>query len=83
MRAEEVLPDNVNEVELSGVSVRKGSVGAFLLNAQALSDPATTEEARTTVLRDIEEGLPALRALGLFDVFEIREPMLRSFVETH
>lgn len=81
MRAQDVLPDDVNEVDLGGVRVRKGSVGAFLVNAARFQDPAITGEARAAVLRDIEEGLPALRALGLFDALEIRNPQLRAFVE--
>lgn len=82
MRAEEVLPGGTDTVDINGVTVRKGSVGAFLANAAALGDPATTFDARSAVLRDIEDSLPALRALGLFDVFEIRDPLLRAFVET-
>jgi len=81
MRAQDVLPDKVNEVQINGTTVRKGSVGAFLANAAAFGNPAVTGNAREALLRDIEEGLPALRALGLFDVFEIRSPQLRAFVE--
>lgn len=81
MRAQDVLPDHVNETEFNGVRVRKGSVAAFLANVAAFQDPALTGEARAAVLRDIEAGLPALRSLGLFDLLEIRDPALRAFVE--
>jgi len=81
MRAEELLPDHKNAGAFNGVVVRKGSVGAFLANAKTLADPDVSDEARALAERDIVELLPALRALGLFDVFEIRDATLRAFVK--
>jgi len=83
MRAEDILPDTVNEGLVNGMTVRKGSVGAFLANARILSDPAATAEDRATAERDIADGLPGLRALGLFDVLQIRDERLRAFVAAH
>ncbi len=80
MRAQDVLPDHVNEVEVGGVTVRKGSVGAFLANARVLADPAASAEARAAATGDIRALAPALRALGLFDVLEVRDPQLRALV---
>lgn len=80
MRAQDVLPDHVNEVEVGGITVRKGSVGAFLANARVLKDPAASAEARTTAAQDIQALAPALHALGLFDVLEVRDPQLRALV---
>ncbi len=80
MRAEDILPDGVDQVRQGGTTVRKGSVGAFLANAAVLRDPAAGAEARTEALRDIEVLVPPLRALGLFDVFEIKDPELRALV---
>ena len=82
MRAEDVLPHATDSVEIDGITVRKGSVGAFLANAAVLRDPAAAAQARTEALHHIEEALPALRALGLFEVFDIRDAELRSFVES-
>ena len=83
MRAEEVLPDDVNQNEINGVLIRKGSIGAFLANAKTLADPAASAEARAIAERDIVQALPALRATGLFDVLQIRNEQLRAFVEAH
>ncbi len=83
MHAEELLPDNVNHGDFNGVQVRKGSVGAFLANAKVLSNPAASTEARKIAERDIIDGLPALRALGLFDVLQIRDETLRAIVDVH
>jgi hypothetical protein len=83
MRAEELLPDDLDQRDFHGVAVRKGSVGAFIANTRVLADPAASAEARAIAERDIVEALPALRALGLFDVFLIRDDKLRAFVEAH
>jgi hypothetical protein len=83
MRADEILADKVNETEVNGVVIRKGSVGAFLANAKIFADPNASAEARSIAERDIVEGLPALRALGFFDILIVRDEQLRAFIETH
>ena len=82
MRAADILPDNVNNVTLNGIPVRKGTVGAFLINARVWADPLTPANERTAAEIDIV-AVPALRALGVFDVLEIRDPGLRALVDSH
>ena len=81
MRAQDVLPDHRNEVRIGEVVARKGSVAAFLANARVLADPAAPAPARTQAERDTLELLPALRALGLFEVMELRDPQLRAWLD--
>ena len=83
MRAEDVLPDAVNQAVIEGVTVRKGSVGAFLANAKILLDSNSTVEDRTLAEKDLISLIPALRALGIFEVLQIRNEELRRLVETH
>jgi hypothetical protein len=83
MRAHDILADDVNQAEINGVTIRKGSIGAFLANARILADPDASAAARATAERDVVDGLPALRAVGLFEVFQIRDARLRAFVEAH
>jgi hypothetical protein len=83
MRAEDILSDQQNQREFQGVIVRKGTVGAFLANARVLSDAAAPAEARAQAEQDIVADLPALRALGLFEVLEVRDAGLRRLVEAH
>jgi hypothetical protein len=83
MQAQDVLPEGQDFVVRNGLSLRKGSVGAFLANAQVLQDPSATEQARRAAGRDLVSLLPALEALGLFDVFELRSPTLRDEVARH
>ncbi len=83
MRANDFLPDTINESTVKGVLVRKGTVGAFLVNAKILRDATASAEAQAQAQRDVIEALPAMRALGLFDVLEIRDEKLRAFVAAH
>ncbi|WP_144148828.1 hypothetical protein [Paraburkholderia sp. BCC1884] len=80
MRAHQFLPDDVDHVELQGTTVRKGTVAAFLANARVWSDTGASESARAEAAADLREALPALRAIGLLDVLEIRDPALRAWV---
>ncbi|MDL0434110.1 hypothetical protein QPM17_23550 [Marinobacter sp. TBZ242] len=83
MRAEDILPDHLNQIEQDGIVIRKGNVGAFLANAKCWSDPAATPQARDVAERDIVEALPVLRALGLFEVLSVRDPKLQRLIESH
>ena len=82
MKADQILPDAVDQVDLRGTTIRKGTVAAFLLNARVWCDINASEQARAEATADIVEALPALRALGLFDVLEIRDTSLRAWIDT-
>ena len=81
MRAQDVLPDGVDQIQFKGVSVRKGSVAAFLANARVLADASASAEARLEAERDITEAMPALCATGLFDILQPRDETVLTFVE--
>ncbi|QGZ64906.1 hypothetical protein [Paraburkholderia acidisoli] len=81
MRAEHLLPDAVDAAQLHGVTIRKGTVGAFLVNARVWCDPDAPEAARAVAAADMSDALPALAALGLFDVLALRDPALRAWVD--
>ncbi|MCK9744157.1 hypothetical protein LT697_21760 [Pseudomonas syringae pv. syringae] len=66
-----------------GQVVRKGTIGAFLVNAQIWGDPHTTSAAQADVERDIIGALPALRSLGLFDICTARNEALQRLIEAH
>ena len=83
MKAEDLLPDYLNQADIHGVVVRKGTVGAFLANARIWTDRLSSAQGREDAERDIVDALPALRALGLFEVLEIRDAALRSMVEAN
>ena len=81
MRADQILPDDVNHGQFDGVTIRKGTVAAFLANARTWTRADAGADQRTQAQTRIAEDLPALRALGLFDVLEIRDERLRGLVE--
>lgn len=39
MRAEQLLPDDQDRLDAGDTTIRKGTVGAFLINARVLTDP--------------------------------------------
>jgi hypothetical protein len=80
MRADDVLSDTANHGDFNGVPIRKGTIAAFLANATAWSDPASSSAQRATAEAHIAEALPALHAVGLFDVLEVRDPALRAWL---
>lgn len=81
MRAEDLLPDDLNQGQFNGTTVRKGTVGAFLLNARVLADAGASDEQRRQAEQDIIEALPALKALGLFEILQVRDEQLRRLCE--
>ncbi|WP_064576300.1 hypothetical protein [Cupriavidus gilardii] len=80
MKPETMLPDHIDTVQANGITVRKGSVGAFLANWRVLSNPSQSDDRRAAAREDLVALLPALTALGLFDVFEARDPRLRELI---
>lgn len=80
MRAQQILPDDVDHAEVNGMTIRKGTVAAFLANARVWCDPHASGSARAEAETDMADALPVLRALGLFDVFEIRDVSLRAWL---
>ncbi|UVE68158.1 hypothetical protein L2Y90_29070 [Burkholderia pyrrocinia] len=81
MRAEQMLPDHADRIDAGGTTIRKGTIGAFLTNARVLTDPDATPADRARAETDTIDALPALRAIGLFDVMEVRDPALRAWLD--
>lgn len=53
---------------------------AFVACAHQMLDPSTPEHARRAMEPRVLALLPALRALGVFDLFELRDPALRAWL---
>jgi hypothetical protein len=79
---EDVVGDEFNTANFDGTTVRKGSVGAFLANARTLQDASSSPVARDAARTQIVVLVPALKALGVFDAFNIRDPELATIVES-
>ena len=81
MRADQVLPDDADHGQFNGLTIRKGTVAAFLANARTWTRADAGADERAQAQAQIAEDVPALRALGLFEVLEIRDERLRAFVD--
>ena len=81
MRADQILPGDVDHGQFQGVTIRKGTVAAFLANARTWADARAGADERAQAQAHIVVDLPALKALGLFDVLQIRDERLRALVE--
>lgn len=82
MKAQDLLPDNVNKGHFNSVEVRKRTVGAFLINAKVWLDSTSSTIQRHEAEQDIIEAIPALRALGLFDILDVRELALQALIQS-
>ena len=80
LRPEDILPDDQNSAEINGTVVRKGTVAAFLANAQMLSALPPASPARDRIVEQLRESAQALRQIGLFDVFELRSRELAELI---
>jgi hypothetical protein len=83
LRPEDALPDQIDHAEIGGVTVRKGTVAAFLQNAIQWSDPETPDADRDAFAHEIAGAVPALRALSVFTVFTVRDERLRALMDGH
>ncbi|MBB3474866.1 hypothetical protein [Sphingomonas sp. BK345] len=80
-RPEDVLADGVDHAEIDGIPARKGTVAAFLRNARRWAEPDIAPSERALLTSAIAGAVPVLRALGLFEVLEVRDPALRALID--
>ncbi|WP_254058558.1 hypothetical protein [Dyella sp. S184] len=52
----------------------------FVACAHQMLDPATPEPVRRAMEPRLLAQLPALRALGVFELFELRDPAMRTWL---
>jgi len=77
----DVLADDVNSATLNGTEVRKGSVAAFVANAKLFESMAQTDPSYSEVEAQLRALAPALRAVGVLDVFTPRSSAITALIE--
>lgn len=82
MRADDMLKDDQHNRDFGGINVRKGTIAAFIANARVIANPDASDDDIATARADILNAVPALRAVGLFEVMSIRHERVRSLVDT-
>lgn len=80
VRPEDVLPEGVDSTAINGLTVRKGSVAAFVANALRLDDLTEGTPEYAALVAQMRELAPALRTIGLLDVFRPRSPAVESIL---
>lgn len=80
---QDILPDGVEQTDVSGITIRMGTIAAFAANARLWSNPATEASARAKIEQAMIQALPALRVLGVLDVFVPRDERLKALIDAH
>lgn len=65
---------------LAQVAPAPSPMETFVACAHQMLDPATPEPVRRAMEPRLLAQLPTLRALGVFDLFELRDPALRTWL---
>lgn len=65
MKPEDILADGIDATIINGISVRKGTIGAFLANIEILEDSNTSESSKQEAVDQIKMLAPAVIAIGL------------------
>jgi hypothetical protein len=73
---EDLLADGAEGTEIGGIYVRKGTVASFIQNVKALQNLAAGSADFDAVVDQLRAVQPALEALEIFDVFEVRDPRI-------
>lgn len=64
-----------------GAESQKAPLEAFVACAHQMLDPTTPEAVRRATEPRLLALLPTLQALGVFELFEVRHPALRTWLE--
>ena len=61
--------------------ISKSPLETFVACAHQMLDPVTPEAVRRAMEPRLLAQLPALRALGVFELFELRDPALKAWID--
>ena len=78
VRPQDMLEDQQDVATINGVQVRKGTLGAFIANARRLGSHPEGSAERAEILGQLRALAPAVRAVGLLEVFEPRSEELKE-----
>ncbi|KTC78908.1 hypothetical protein Lche_0928 [Legionella cherrii] len=65
IRPEDILPDGVDTALIDGKSIRKGTIAAFLANADIFEHPNSTDKQKEEAIKAMNELAPVVIAVGL------------------
>jgi hypothetical protein len=65
VKPEDILSDTENTTNINGLTIRKGTIAAFLKNIEILENSETTEQQKANVIYAMKELAPGVVAAGL------------------
>src|ERR1700691_5637983 len=77
---EHLMPGDRNFAEVNGITIRKGTMGAFLANLRILSGMPRDAPGREAVIEQLKQGIPTMRENGLFELFTFRSAELAEAI---
>jgi hypothetical protein len=77
---EHLMPDEKNFADVNGITVRKGTMGAFLANLRILSGMPHDSPDREAIIEQLRQAIPTMRENGLFELFTFRSPELAEAI---
>lgn len=80
VRPEDILPDGVESASINGKMIRKGSIAAFIANAEILENNNSTEQQKQYAINMLIELAPAVIAVGLHRHVEFKNPRIEQIL---
>lgn len=78
---EDILPNDINELEIDGIKARKGTVAAVLANAKILASAKATENAKISAKETIKKLAPTLIALELHEHLTWKNQEIQKIID--
>lgn len=81
VRPEDILSDDASHTSFNGVTVRKGSIAAFLKNIEIIENAKSTKKNKEEAIKAMKELAPALVAVGVDKHVTFKNKTARSIIE--
>lgn len=78
VKPEDVLPDGVDSTIINGKSVRKGTIAAFLSNADIYENKNATPQQKQNAMNMLKELAPGVITIGLHKHVVFKNPMVEQ-----
>lgn len=78
-KPEDILPDDENFADFNGVTIRKGSVAAFLKNIDTLETCVSVQD-KAAAIEKIKQLAPAIIATGLHRHAQFKNKLIEDIL---
>jgi hypothetical protein len=81
IRPEDILPDSESFTDINGVTVRKGSIAAFLKNIDIFENSGALEQEKFAALDMLKKLAPAVVAAGLHKHADFKNKAVQAILD--